>query len=49
MIPAVERSAFAVAGDWAGQVISASQDLGEGVGCAFLLYSAWASETFGVA
>lgn len=40
MIPAVERSAFAVAGDWAGQVISASQDLGEGVGCAFLLCSA---------
>jgi hypothetical protein len=40
VIPAVERSAFAVVGGWAGQVVSASQDPGEGVGCAFLLCSA---------
>jgi len=40
VIPAVERSVFAVAGGWAGQAISASQDLEEGVGCAFLLCSA---------
>jgi hypothetical protein len=38
--PAVERSVFAAADDWVGQVISASQDLVEGVGYAFLPCSA---------
>jgi hypothetical protein len=45
----VERIVIAVADDLVDQGESAYWDLPEVAGCAFLPYSAWASETFGAA
>lgn len=46
MVPAVELTVIAVTDDLVGQVVIACLGLAEGVGYAFLRYSAWVGETF---
>jgi hypothetical protein len=46
VVPAVELTVFAVTDDLVGQVVFACLGRVEGVGYAFLPYSAWVSEMF---